>query len=228
MVGVARAAMVAGSLAVMGGLAAGASAASGIAGDWNGTLAVAGQSLKLVFHFRDAGGGKLSGTVDSPNQGPQAMSIPIKTVTFSGGKVRADVKKIFGVYTGQLGTDGESLSGQWRQGQTLPLALQRAGKGSGAAGDWRGTLKTPKHSVRMVIHLRDSGGKLTGSLDSPDQGPSALGFPADKISFKDGKLHLESSKLHAVYTAQLSKDGTTFSGDWWQGIVVPLSLKRSQ
>jgi uncharacterized protein len=104
-------------------------------------------------------------------------------------------------------------------------------------GKWQGALDLssiapgrvrPGATLRVVCNIRkNSDGTLAGTLDSPDQGRS--GIPLDTVTIKDGAFHLQSNRISASYDGQLSRDGSTISGQWKQGSsFLSMDLKKSQ
>src|SRR5947209_606040 len=95
-------------------------------GEWSGALDVQGQKLRLVLKVKKTPDGKLSGTIDSPDQG--ANDIPISLVEQSGDAVKLELAGIGAGYEGKMNASGSEITGQWKQGDgSLPLTLQRAG-----------------------------------------------------------------------------------------------------
>lgn len=89
-----------------------------LAGHWEGRIAVAGQSIRVVFRVDDAG----QTVMDSPDQG--ARGIPVHGPTVEGGIVRFLVPAIGGRFEGTRSEDGKTLTGALSQGGvTLPLVL---------------------------------------------------------------------------------------------------------
>jgi pimeloyl-ACP methyl ester carboxylesterase len=103
--------------------------AADVRGYWRGQLKtpVAALTIGLTISSgsdSSGGGGALTATLDSPDQG--AMDIPVASVTLTGRVLRAEVRRIGGVYEATLRDDGQALVGEWRQGAaTLPLTLER-------------------------------------------------------------------------------------------------------
>lgn len=98
--------------------------AQSLAGSWKGKLSVGNMELTLVFNISEDNGGKLSCTMDSPDQG--AKGIPAEIETDGTAKVKIVVATIGMTYTGEL-KDGE-LRGEFRQHSfSAPLNL-RPGK----------------------------------------------------------------------------------------------------
>lgn len=93
-------------------------------------------------------------------------------------------------------------------------------------GDWSGAISTGSNSLRAVIHVAlDKDGKLTATMDSPDQG--VTGIPISSISYKEPALHFEIEKFGASYDGTMNKDNSGIAGTWKQGgASLPLNLKR--
>jgi uncharacterized protein len=122
-------------------------AGKNIAGDWNGTLDVQGQKLRLVVHVKKNADGKLSGTLDSPDQG--GKDIPLSSVELAGGDVKLELAGIAAGYQGKLNAAGTEITGEWKQGGgTLPLVLTRAGEKTGAE-------QTPKGPPATLAGFED-------------------------------------------------------------------------
>ncbi len=96
-------------------------------GNWQGTLAVSGMELRIVFHISLTADGALTATMDSPDQG--AKGIPISKASFEAGHLLLEVSSIGGVYEGSLEADREHITGEWQQsGLRLPLNLEKTEK----------------------------------------------------------------------------------------------------
>lgn len=93
-------------------------------------------------------------------------------------------------------------------------------------GSWEGALEVSAVKLRLVLKItKAADGQLAAKLDSVDQGATDL--PVDVITFADGKLHFEMKRLQAVYDGTLSADGSAFSGQFTQGVSIPLTLKKT-
>lgn len=101
-----------------------------IAGDWNGELNAQGTKLRLVLHIKKNSDGTLAATLDSLDQG--ANGIPVSTVSQKGNDVKLELAGLAASYQGKLNTAGTEITGEWKQGGTLPLIFKRTGdKGVG-------------------------------------------------------------------------------------------------
>ncbi len=111
-----------------------------------------------------------------------------------------------------------------------PLSLSRAAddpvKPSPLVGIWLGTLKLGAVPVRLAFAVQETDGKLTATLDSPDQGAKGLPFPEAEL--KDGKVRIASKVFGVAYAGKLSDDGKTITGEWTQGgMSLPLAMSRT-
>jgi pimeloyl-ACP methyl ester carboxylesterase len=150
-----------------------ASAAKGVEGLWQGTLKVPGGELRIVFHINKAADGKLSATLDSPDQG--ATGIAVDECAFSNGKLTLAVKTIGGGYEGTMKNDS-SIEGKWSQaGMSLPLALKRIAKLEVALRPQEPKKPYPYKEEEVEFENKTGGFKLAGTLTSPETGGP---FPA--------------------------------------------------
>lgn len=105
-----------------------------VEGEWSGALDAGGQKLRLLVKISKDSGGKLSGTIDSLDQG--ANGIPISSVEQSGTEVKLELAEIGASYHGTMSADGSEISGEWKQSiVSLPLVLRRSGSKEHLAED---------------------------------------------------------------------------------------------
>ncbi|HEV7332212.1 MAG TPA: alpha/beta hydrolase [Flavisolibacter sp.] len=101
-----------------------------IEGTWEGKLAVAGNTLRLVIHLKGQGGA-YSATLDSPDQG--AKGIPVSSVLSTGDSLHLEVAVARAKLSGRLINDS-TLNGQWQQGgAAFPIELKKTTAGNNAA-----------------------------------------------------------------------------------------------
>jgi pimeloyl-ACP methyl ester carboxylesterase len=92
---------------------------------------------------------------------------------------------------------------------------------------YEGILEAGTQKVRLVLNLfKEPDGKLTASLDTPDQGTS--GLAVDVVSLNGGVLHFEMKQAGISYDGKMNEDGSEIAGDFKQGAVLPLKLKKMQ
>ena len=108
----------------------------------------------------------------------------------------------------------------------LTPASGAASSTADALGDWQGTLDTGHGSLRIVFHLaQDKDGKLTGTMDSPDQ--NASGIVLTSVSFMSPDVHLGIEPIRGTYDGKLDNEKHQIVGVWKQGAVsLPLTLSR--
>jgi pimeloyl-ACP methyl ester carboxylesterase len=100
-----------------------------VEGTWTGALEVpGGMKLRLAIHIAKAADGKLSGTMDSLDQG--AMGMPLSSVAVAGKSFELTLNMVGGVYKGTLNEAGNQVSGTWQQGggPEMPLSFTKSDK----------------------------------------------------------------------------------------------------
>ena len=216
-------------------------AGSEIQGLWKGTLSLGQAQMRLVFKIAESPDGKFSGVMDSVDQG--ARNFPFSAITYVKPTLDIELQQIAGNFNGKLEADGREIVGDWEQGgRVMPLTLTRANAGEFAPstdasvyewknesepqGIWSGALTVQGTTLRLTMKVaRGSDGKLSGSMDSIDQG--ARDLPMNIITFEDGTMHMEWQALRASFHGELS-DGKLV-GHWRQGGVgFPLTLERKK
>ncbi len=146
----------------------------GIEGMWLGTLSFSGMDLRVVFHLSKNPEGKLSATMDSPDQG--AKDIPVEEATFENNHLRLDAKSIGGVFEGDLKTDKSKLDGNWTQGgTTIPLVLEKTDKVPQLNRPQEPKPPYPYLEKEVAYENKKAGITLAGTLTLPKTGAP---FPA--------------------------------------------------
>jgi len=148
-------------------------AAKGVEGLWQGTLKVPGGELRVVFHINKAADGKLTATMDSPDQG--ATGIAVDECAFSKGKLTLAAKTIGGGFEGSMKNDS-TIEGKWSQGgMSLPLVLKRIEKVEQANRPQEPKKPYPYKEEEVTVENKTAGITLAGTLTEPDSGGP---FPA--------------------------------------------------
>jgi hypothetical protein len=175
-----------------------------VAGDYAGVLG----SLHLVLHLQRDTAGKLSGSLDSLDQG--ALGIPCSDFVLSGVQFSFNVPAVHGAYSGTVSADGKTITGTWDQGRPMPLVLTQtaaetkaepafvaAEKPSPVDGDWRGAIDTPNGQLPAVIHVKsDRSGKEYVAFDSPSQ--NAFGLTGDNATLKGDQFSFDLPVVHGA------------------------------
>ncbi len=227
-----------------------AGAQSPVAGDWQGEIAY-GPGIHLALHITGTGDA-LKGTMDSIDQ--NAFGIPLDTITFKAPTLTFTAKSLKASWTGTLSTDGSLIGKMTQGGATLPLTFMRvsspapskaekadagksdAGKANASKTDagrvadsiigaWSGSLDIPAGKLPIVLHFAETSGKLSATLDSPQQG--AYGVPVPTVSRAGDALHMAFPKIGATFDGSFSPDRQMLTGTWTQGgTAAPITLTR--
>jgi len=96
---------------------------SAVDGIWLGTLNAGGQRLRLQLKVRSDATGRESCEVDSLDQ--HAYGLPCADVSFVGQAFSFTIPSVKGSWQGTLSTDGNTLTGTWKQLGEAPLNLER-------------------------------------------------------------------------------------------------------
>jgi hypothetical protein len=92
-------------------------------------------------------------------------------------------------------------------------------------GDWAGVLNAPGgQALRLVLHVKTSGGKTDAVLDSLDQDAS---IPASAYKIEGNKVSILFLPVGGELEGEYSADNQTLKGTWMQGIAMPLTLTRT-
>ncbi len=95
-------------------------------GNWQGTVAVGGNSLRLVLKINKAADGSFTAFLDSPDQNTE--NLPINSLTATDSAVSFEMKYIAASFQGALSKDGNEIVGNWNQGNSAPLTFKRQPK----------------------------------------------------------------------------------------------------
>jgi uncharacterized protein len=152
-----------------------AQARSEVEGTWFGRLQAGAYSVRIVFNISADEAGRLTATLDSPDQG--ATGIPASAVTLEDDSLRIEVAVIRGVFGGTLADGGTRLAGIWSQqgGNTLPLEMTRVSVTEAIGPPSRPQEPQPPFSYaveEVTIRTRSNEVRLAGTLTIPQgQGP---------------------------------------------------------
>jgi dienelactone hydrolase len=80
-------------------------------------------------------------------------------------------------------------------------------------GSWKG--KIAAFNLKIVINITEKDGKLSATMDSPDQG--AKDIPCDQVTTNGNSITVSVSVVGANFTGTLSGDHKTISGKFNQG-----------
>lgn len=96
-------------------------------------------------------------------------------------------------------------------------------------GDWQGALKVGARELRLIVHIeKDGAAAWKATLASIDQSPDrGAVIPADSVTVDGADVKFSVAMIHGSYAGKLSADGTSMTGNWTQGMPLPLELKRA-
>ena len=168
-----------------------------IEGYWRGTMKMpGGQTLTCGLNVTHDTQGRLTATLDSPDQG--AMDIPVSSVTFANQVLRAEIARIGGIFEGTLQTDRDVLIGEWRQGGAkFPLTLERRDPAE------RTPLKRPQEPKKPYPYVEESATyqnakaavTLAGTLTLPPRAADSERVPAVLLLSGSGPQDRDQSLL---------------------------------
>ncbi len=186
-------------------------AAQEAVGDWQGTLDLGGQKLRLVFHIARGADGKLTGTLDSLDQG--AFGIPLGDIALEANRLIIAVPSVSGAYTAEWDAAARGWRGSWTQGgASLPLALAPGGpppeqprEPDPLPANWEvPTNAAIEEAIAARIAPRDRQGIVVGVLE-PEGRRIVAGGPKDGEPF-DGDTLFEIGSISKVFTALILAD----------------------
>ena len=192
--------------------------AQDVTGDWLGTIKVNGAELRVALHITKGASGALAATLDSIDQ---AGSWPVSSITLQDSTLKLAIDPIRASYEGKVNSDASSITGNWVQGQPIPLDFHRgvikapkAAKPSDIDGIWAGVLDFGAAKLHIVFHIVNTEDGLTATADSPDQG--AKGMPVT-VTREGASLKLEMKGAAAVFDGKIASDLKSITGTFVQG-----------
>jgi len=134
-----------------------------LTGYWQGELTVGG-GLKIGFRFFNDSTGKLSATMDSPDQG--AYDIKTDEVVALDDSIKVSVKSLNASYAGKIISDS-SIEGIFRQGIKVPLKLRKLSKPFSRLKPQTPVPPFPYQSEEILFAGTDSSIVFAGTLTYP-------------------------------------------------------------
>jgi len=161
-------------LLILGTLCATAAWAQDLTGNWQGTLDVGANKLRLGLHVTRDDGGAYSSVLDSIDQG--ATGLPVRVTLVQGKELHLELPDLGAAFDASLNAGEDELAGLFTQrGMTLPLALRRVEKIETLVRAQEPKPPFPYDSEEVTYQSTAAGVKLAGTLTRPrGEGP----FPA--------------------------------------------------
>ncbi len=162
-----------------------------VAGIWEGSLAVSGIKLRLVFKVEKKADGTLEAKMDSPDQG--AKDIPIKTCNVEDGQIKFDAPDMMAAYSGKLSADGKTATGEWKQGgKAFALELKRVDKVTEVRRPQEPKKPYPYLEEEVTVQNDEAKITLAGTFTKPKEGGP---FPAVVLVTGSGPQDRDESIL---------------------------------
>jgi len=215
----------------MGLLLADAARAQDVAGDWVGVMSTQSTGeLTLALHLKKGAAG-YEGTLDTVELG--SKGVPVKVAAATPGKLALEIPSVRARFEGMWDAAASQWAGTWTtgSGQGYPVRFRRglpppAARVEGLDGDWQGALNGgPAGLLRIAIHIRTGPEGTQATLDSIDQGVDGVPILVRRAG---REVTFDMRALRATLVADLSDDGATLQGEFFQGGgLMPLVMKRS-
>jgi len=229
-----------------GGLVAcaGATAASGVAGRWEGVVDVPGNPLRLVIDLAPGAGGAWEGSAILPDRGVKGA--PLATLAVAGCDVRFDLSAAFpgggAAPAVALACAGEdALAGEFTLGgRAARVSLRRSGQaqvdrpvassplGAALAGRWTGRyeLGGTTREVTLVLANRPGGG---GSGQLVIVGKRTTTLEIDQVTQGREFVALHASAAGITIEGRFAPEAGRIDAAFSQGpFEAPLLLRREQ
>jgi hypothetical protein len=188
-------------------------------GEWGGVLGAGTQRLRLRFVVEASTDG-LAATLYSLDQG--GAPIPAGETVAAGDRLTVQFPMIGGTLDVSLASE-DRLAGNWRQGATMPLALEHAGTGEGFVGAWNGTLNAGPQNLRMRLVVDETADGLAATLYSLDQGGAPI--PTEDVVADGDRLQLQVPAIGGALDVRRAGDNRV-EGTFSQGATQPIELQR--
>jgi pimeloyl-ACP methyl ester carboxylesterase len=145
-----------------------------LTGNWQGTLDVGPNQLRLGLHVSRNDAGAYSSVLDSIDQGTTGM--PVRVTLVQGRELHLELPDLSATFDGSLNAGQDEIAGLFTQrGITLPLALRRVEKIETLVRAQQPQPPFPYDSEEVTYENPAAGVKLAGTLTRPrGDGP----FPA--------------------------------------------------
>jgi pimeloyl-ACP methyl ester carboxylesterase len=219
---------------LLGLIAMGNSPSRGEEPVWEGSLELRpGATLRFVVHLKPDTTGKMTGTLDSLDEGYSGLKLT--EITLDKSKLAFELPVSAARYDGTLDAAGTESTGTWSQrGLKLPLKLVRKAHATsqpklvGQAQIWEGKLAVGNGlSLRLVVQFaKTDSGDYQGTFESPDQG--AMKLQLSEVTLDKSRLGFSVKLANGSFDGTLNSDGTEATGNWSQGgAKLPLVLKKT-
>jgi len=217
-------------------------------GFWQGTVALPTGDLEVSIDLEAGEDGVGSATIDVPALGIRYMKLPEATVDGASVLLRLIGMPGEPTFNGSLSEDGQTIAGNFVQGQQLfPFTLERAAMpegfgdltalyadyekpgtpGEGLVGTWRGLLDIGPIKLRVILGVTaGEDGTLTANVEGVDRNQQV---PASSVTFgEDRAVAIDMTTVGVRYAGTMNEDGSEIAGEWKErGAPLALILRRA-
>ena len=145
-----------------------------VTGIWQGRLQFPGFESRIAFQIVKSAHGQLTAVMLKPDENDD--QIPVTRIKIENESIHFEIDSLKMTFDGKMDTPGQTIAGQWRQGQLAqPLTLRRVDKIEKPARPQTPRPPFPYH-IKEVSFVNKAGrAVLAGTLTWPEQGTA---FPA--------------------------------------------------
>lgn len=135
------------------------------AGNWEGLLTIGDQDVTVIFHIKEDGAGKLTATMDIPDQ--MAYDLEMDEVLLDGNEITISFNALQAKYIGTWNEARSKIMGDWIQGSKGELNLKKTeNSGPNRPQEPQGPFPYKIEEVTYINEKAD-GIKLSGTLTRP-------------------------------------------------------------
>ncbi len=229
-----RSTLIAATLAIFAACAPQSEPQSIATGDWVGELAPPGQTFRIALHISQDGDNH-TGTIDFPDVGrwdrdltdialsDQTLSFTMPVNATLTGDVEATWNPDKESWSGEVIAAGSRIPISFSAGIVEPFPTVE-----GLDGRWEGEMDIGgANPLTIVFRISTDEHGTIALMDSPDQ--MAGNIPVKTPVVEGDEIKLEVPQTLGTYSATLSEDRQSMSGEWVQmGQRFPLDLTRSE
>ncbi|MFN4123738.1 MAG: alpha/beta hydrolase family protein [Flavobacteriales bacterium] len=170
---------------------------------YKGTLIVGSNSLDIIFHIQEEPKGRISASMDVPQQ--SAMGLKCDEATRTTDSLILKINMIRGAYRGKFETDS-TIKGVWNQGMDFPLNLSKVDQ---ALNRPQHPKPTDDYISREVIYKNADASVTFGATITIPKGEGS--YPAIVLINGSGQQNRDSEvfghKLFAVLADFFTRNG---------------------
>ena len=186
-----------------------------MAGNWHANLQIPTGTLSLIFTITQDDEGKLSATMESPDQAP-GQHIPISEITVVDGHLAIAVSIIGATIEAEWDDENEHWVGTFSQGMELPITIERGLPADlptieGLDGNWHATINRNGVDLRLILHINTDKHGTKAKVDSPDT--MNMNITVSDLTKNDDQIGYKIAVIAGEFVGTLT-DPSTITGTW--------------